>query len=471
MERNGKKQTVVVIGAGLTGLTTAYWLRRSGIDVHVIERQQRIGGQIQTHRHGDFVFESGPTTGSISTPEVAELMADLEVQSHGKCVLETAPDAAKRRLIWKGDRFHALPSGLVSAIKTPLFTPLDKLRILGEPWRKRGTNPDETIGELTMRRLGKSFLDYAVNPFISGVYAGDPNMLVTRYAAPKLYQLEANYGSFVRGAIKKSKQPKSEREKLATKKVFSARGGLSNIIEAEANFIGNENITLGAQEVRVGPTESGWETTYLDADNRLCTIFSQEVVTTCGAYELPQLLPFLSAEELSPITSLKYSPVMEVNVGANNTYGGDYCAFGALVPTLERRRILGILFPSACFTQRAPQSGALFAFFIGGIRHPEMLDLNDEEVEKLVTEEWHTMLGFPAQAAPDLIHISRHQRAIPQYEASTGARLEAVSSIERTHTGLTIGGNLRDGIGMGNRITQAANFAKQIIQRYHEAKL
>ena len=143
-------------------------------------------------------------------------MADLEVQSHGKCVLETAPDAAKRRLIWKGDRFHALPSGLMSALKTPLFTPLDKLRILGEPWRKRGTNPDETIGELTMRRLGKSFLDYAVNPFISGVYAGDPNMLVTRYAAPKLYQLEANYGSFVREA----NSPRAKGKNWQPKKSF-----------------------------------------------------------------------------------------------------------------------------------------------------------------------------------------------------------------------------------------------------------
>lgn len=124
---------IIVIGAGLTGLTTAYTLARKGRDVVVLEQMTVPGGQIQTHEEQGFVFESGPNTGTISNPEVAELMADLEQTSGGKCRLETAPDASKRRLIWKGDRFHDLPSGPVSGLTTPLFTFADKLRILGEP--------------------------------------------------------------------------------------------------------------------------------------------------------------------------------------------------------------------------------------------------------------------------------------------------------------------------------------------------
>ena len=128
------KTDIIVIGAGLTGLTTAYTLSRKGREVMVLERMDVAGGQIQTRTEGGFTFESGPNTGSISNPEVAELMEDLEETSGGKCRLETAPDASKRRLIWKGDRFHELPSGPVSAITTPLFTLSDKFRILGEPW-------------------------------------------------------------------------------------------------------------------------------------------------------------------------------------------------------------------------------------------------------------------------------------------------------------------------------------------------
>ena len=120
-EQKPDKIDVMVVGAGLTGLTTAFHLTKTGKTVHVVEQQQRVGGQIRTFREDDFVFESGPTTGSVSTPEVAELMSALAISSNGECQLETAPDSAKRRLIWKGNRFHDLPSGPLSAVTTPLF--------------------------------------------------------------------------------------------------------------------------------------------------------------------------------------------------------------------------------------------------------------------------------------------------------------------------------------------------------------
>ena len=457
-----EQATVTVVGAGLTGLTTAYWLSRKGISVRVVETRDRIGGQIQTQHKDQYIYETGPTTGAVSTPEVAELMADLAETSGGSCLLETAPDSSKRRLIWKGDRFHELPSGLVSAITTPLFRFSDKLRILGEPWRKRGDDPDESIASLATRRLGRSFVDYAVDPFISGVYAGNPDQLVTRYALPKLYALERDYGSFVRGAIAKMRQPKSDRDRLATKKVFSAREGLSNIPEAEARQIGMDHISLGVSKVTVNPCGDRWQTTYTDAAGNPCVVESRWVVTTCGAYNLPELLPFVTDERMEAISRLVYAPVMEVNVGMPDTFGGDYQAFGGLVPTVEHQQILGILFPSACFVKRAPEGGALFSFFLGGIKHPELLDKSDEEIRDLVIEGLHTMLKFPADARPDFIHISRHRRAIPQYGADSGPRFDAVASLEHQFPGLVIAGNLRDGIGMAHRITQGAKIANDI---------
>ena len=184
--KNYRLRDTIIIGAGLTGLTIAYYLTRKGCDVEVIEQQSRTGGQICTYHESGFTFESGPNTGIIAHPEVAELLEALSPI----CRLETAREASKQRLIWKGNRFHPLPSGLFNAITTPLFSTKDKLNILCEPFRSRGNNPDETIGELVQRRLGTSYLHYAVDPFISGVYAGDPMRLVTRHALPKLYQLE-----------------------------------------------------------------------------------------------------------------------------------------------------------------------------------------------------------------------------------------------------------------------------------------
>ena len=453
---------VIVIGAGLTGLTTAYWLKRKGLQVCVVEQRDEVGGQIKTYSEKGFTFESGPNTGTISVPEVAELMTDLEKTSNGTCRLETAPDASKRRLIWKGDRFRELPSGPISAITTPLFTLADKFRILGEPWRKKGTDPNESVGSLARRRLGKSFVDYAVDPFLSGVYAGNPDTLVTRYALPKLYNLEQNYGSFVRGAIKKAKEPKSDRDRLATKKVFSAVGGLSRITEAEAAFIGMENIVLGAKNVSIQPTEDGWQVTYLDKAGEQQTISGRKVVTTCGAYELPELLPFVEKERLNKITSLVYAPVVEVAVGVKDALNGDYRAFGGLVPTKEKKEVLGILFPAACFTQRAPKGGALFTYFIGGVKHAELVNKSDEELTALVEKYFHEMLKFPISSKPDLVRIFRHQHAIPQYELSSGERFAEVDRLQRDYPGLIIAGNLRDGIGMAHRIKQATDIAASL---------
>lgn len=317
-EQNLEKTEVLVVGAGLNGLTTAYQLSKSGKKVHVVEQRKRVGGQIQTFCEDGFVFESGPTIGSVSTPEVAELMSDLAISSDGKCLLETAPDSSKRRLIWKGDRFHDLPSGPLSAISTPLFRFSDKIRILGEPWRKKGTDPDESVGRLACRRLGKSFVDYAVDPFLSGVYAGNPDTLITRYALPKLYNLEQNYGSFIRGSIAKANEPKTDRDRLASKKVFSAVGGLSQIPKAEADAIGHEHISLGVKNVQVKPSNEGWLTTFVDNMGQSRQLLSHYVVTTCGAYCLPELLPFVGKEQMDAIASLHYAPVMEVAVGVRN---------------------------------------------------------------------------------------------------------------------------------------------------------
>lgn len=464
-EQNLEKTEVLVVGAGLTGLTTAYQLSKSGKKVHVVEQRKRVGGQIQTFCEDGFVFESGPTTGSVSTPEVAELMSDLAISSDGKCLLETAPDSSKRRLIWKGDRFHDLPSGPLSAISTPLFRFSDKIRILGEPWRKKGTDPDESVGRLACRRLGKSFVDYAVDPFLSGVYAGDPDTLITRYALPKLYNLEQNYGSFIRGSIAKANEPKTDRDRLATKKVFSAVGGLSQIPEAEADAIGHEHISLGVKNVQVKPSNEGWLTTFVDNMGQSRQLLSHYVVTTCGAYCLPELLPFVGKEQMDAIASLHYAPVMEVAVGVRNDWGGDYRAFGGLVPTCEHKKILGILFPSSCFQGRAPQGGVLFSYFMGGVKQPELLDLSDKEIEYYVLKYFHEMLKFPSKVEPDLIRIFRHKRAIPQYEVTSGARFAAVQHLQEQYPGLIVGGNLRDGIGMAHRITQAAKIAAEINQQ------
>ncbi len=452
-----KNIDIAIIGAGLTGLTTAFWLTRAGKKIQIIERQDRAGGQIRTFQENGFVYESGPNTGVVSYPEVAELFAALSPD----CTLETAREESKKRWIWKGNKFHALPSGLVSAVTTPLFTLYDKFRILGEPFRAKGTNPDESVAELAARRLGKSFVDYAVDPFLSGVYAGNPHTLVTRHALPKLYNLEQDYGSFIKGSIAKAKLPKSERDKLATKKVFSAVGGLERLAEALVKAIGKEQITLSASEVKIQPQDKQWLITYRTPEGEQ-SLIANKVVTTCGAYALPDLLPFIPKEDIGQISNLHYAPIIQASVGFHNTRGLQFGAFGGLVPSKEKKDVLGILFPSACFVGRSPEEGALFSFFIGGVRHADMLDWSDEKLKDMILKNIHSMLKFPADAQPDLIKIHRHQKAIPQYEKSSEARFKMIEELQIRYPGLILAGNIKGGIGMADRIRQATGIAKEL---------
>ena len=454
------KPEVVIIGAGLTGLTMALYLKKAGIDFKIIEKSAKTGGVIQTISEKGFVYETGPNTGVVSCPEMTELFEELA----GKCELEIADPSAKRRLIWKNQAWHALPSGLISAVRTPLFTWYDKFRILGEPFRKKGNNPNETLADLVKRRMGQSYLDYAIDPFISGIYAGDPTKLVTKYAMPKLYNLEQEYGSFIKGAMKKAKLPKTDRDKKATKEVFSAKGGLGRLIEALTVAVGTENILLSA-ETMVKPIANGFQL-QVTTPEHLFTLETSHLVTTCGGYALTGFLPFLNEEEVVPFNGLKYAAVTQVLLGFEKWKGMSLNAFGGLVPGKENKNILGVLFTSSFFKGRAPEGGALLSVFMGGTKRPDIAKMDNDEIEALLNKDLPRMMSNRS-LSPDMIRIHRYSKAIPQYTESSKERFEMIEQLQQKYPGLILAGNIRDGIGMADRVKQGRSIAEELISKTH----
>lgn len=479
------KKDIVIIGAGLTGLTTGFSLKNK--DIAILERADRTGGQIRSYKKDGFLYESGPNTGMVTSPEVVELLQRLHLEDK----IEYADEKCKHRLIWKDTQFETLPENLKQAITTPLFTTWDKLRILGEPFRKKGNNPHESVGALTARRLGQSYLNYAVNPFLSGIYAGDPMKLATKFALPKLYALEQNYGSFILGSIAKAFHKKTEEEKTVSKKIFSFKGGLSDLTEELTKQIGSENIILSAKNVSITPNlpkranetiatnvsvtantstkpneNYRWKVKYNSPDGEEI-IYAKTVITTSGAYTLPDLLPFIEKDDVNILNNLKYAPVVQVAVGFNNVENAKSAiknmnSFGGLIPSCENRNILGVLFPSSYFENRAPQKGATLSFFIGGINHKELIKLSDEELKTLIESDLVSMVKFPKGTEMDMIDIFRHEKAIPQYESNSEERLAMIEKIQNSYPGLIIGGNIRDGIGVAHRITQGVKIAKSL---------
>lgn len=449
------KYDAIIIGAGLTGLSTAFFLKRKGFNILVLEKNDRIGGAMCSHAEDGFVYEEGPNTGSMSNPELAELFELLDLEP------ENAKRSAEKRLILKNKKWYPLPGEAFSFFMTPLFSLSDKLKIPFEPFRKKGNNPDESIAEMASRRIGQSFVDYAVNPFISGIYAGDPEKLVTRYALPKLYNLEQQYGSFIGGAFKKSQEPKTERDKKASKKVFSAYGGFSTLINRLGEKIGYENIMCNALSIQVEKSQDRYYVNLLH-NGKSFRLESQQVISTVGSYSLPEIFPFIDPQDMDIITELRYAKIIQIAVGVERkAVSDDFISFGGLIPQKEDRRILGALLPSFCFEGRAPEEYTTFAIYMGGMRHPEYIDMPDKEIEKIIKEELDELFHIP-ESSICFMKIYRHPYAIPQYEKSSGKRFEIVEKIEQENPGLIIAGNLRNGIGIADRVKQAFTIAENI---------
>lgn len=447
---------ITIIGAGLTGLTTAYYLTKAGFKVVLIEKQNRSGGVINTKIQNGFTYETGPNTGIIGTPEIVSLFEDLsEIVT-----VEMADSGVNSRWIWKKGKWNTLPSSLLSAISTPLFSIKDKFRILGEPFRKTGKNKDETVAEMVKRRLGRTYLDYAVDPFVSGIYAGDPEILITRHALPKLYNLEHKYGSFITGALKKRFEPKSEPEKNVSRKVFSIQGGLINLINALEKEIGSDNILLNCSNVRVENKDDGYHTFFNNSIGELTELFSGKVISTVGGNEIFNLLPFVSESDLKSISNVEYAKVIQVIACYRDWKGVEINAFGGLVPSRENRKSLGILFTSSIFNNRAPKDGAILSVFLGGVKNKQIYENTDNEIKSVALKEIEETLGSSSE--PDLMEIFRYPFAIPQYYINTDDRLTAVERVQNMYPGLIIAGNLRDGIGMADRIKQGRNLADLI---------
>lgn len=459
---------IVIVGAGLTGLTMAYRLIKGGKKVVLIEKNPTIGGVIQTVKTVTHIYEKGPTTGVINNTALVELLDDLQNRERIKVLLPE--ETAKDRWIWKGKAWHSLPNSLWSAVSTPLFTFGDKLRILGEPFRAKGNDPLETVAAMVRRRMGKSFLEYAVDPFISGIYAGDPENLVTRFALPKLWALEQNYGSFVKGYIVKSKEPKTELEKRVSKSVFSIKGGLGQLIKALGNQVGKKNIYTSCSDLKVDKMNDvyvlNFTRTVNDKDTKSeylqqLTINASNVITTIDPQELINILRFVPRESLDELNELKYAPVVQGVVNLERWYGRDLNAFGALIPTKENKKALGILFPSSLFPERAPKNGVSLSIFMGGMKQPDFINLTDTEIKTiafdLIEETMHNL------QIPKNIQIFRYPRAIPQYDANTGQRIAAIEKLQADFPGLILAGNMRDGIGMGDRVKQAYAIANEIL--------
>jgi oxygen-dependent protoporphyrinogen oxidase len=448
---------VVVVGGGISGLAAAWWLEQTGLQVVLLEAAARAGGTIGTAREQGCLVEAGPNSALETSPLVVRLIEATGIAAQR---IDAAP-AARKRYVLHGGRLIALPLSLPALLATPLFSLGAKLALLREPFLRRGpAGPEESVAQFVRRRLGQEFLDCAVDPFVAGVYAGDPERLSLGAAFPRLHALEQRYGSLIRGQIlgRRERARATERSRQAAP-MFSFRDGMQTLPEALAARLGR--VRLACRAISLARDSDGGWIVSAQAPDSVAPLRARAVVLAVPAYEAVSLVRGFAPEAAEALARIVYAPVAVVaSAYAREALAHPLDGFGFLVPAKERRHILGCIFSSTLFESRAPAGTALLTSFVGGMRHPELVRETDEAIAALVRSELGALLG--ARGAPRWVKIRSRERAIPQYTLGHTARIDALERAEAAHDGLFFCANYRGGIAVSDCIKSGHAVAGRI---------
>ena len=454
----------LVIGAGISGLACAFRLAARGIHVEVIEAAARAGGVIESVSRDGILIERGPNSLLDTGPHISAMLDQLGIQGER---IDTPLQAAKRYVV-HGGKLVALPASPPALLRTPLFSPQAKLRLLREPFARRAANEtEETVAEFVLRRLGREFLDYAVEPFVAGIYAGDPAELSLPAAFPRLHALEQRYGSLIVGQIRGARERAKQQEKAKNRaRSFSFASGLQTLTDALASRIGRVHFNTRAAKLR--PGKEGITVT-VNRDGACGELQARVVVLAVPAWEAASLVSDFAPAAATALEAIPYAPVASVaSVYRRADIAHALDGFGFLAPRVEQRRILGTLFSSTMFGGRARQGEVLLTTFLGGRREPTLPNLPDTELTSIVNAELAALLG--ASSPPRSCAVSRWPRAIPQYTIGHLERIRAAAEAENALPGLFLCASYRNGVAVGDCIASACRTAQSIAQRVDYAR-
>ncbi|MBX7175025.1 MAG: protoporphyrinogen oxidase [Pyrinomonadaceae bacterium] len=432
---------VCIIGGGISGLTTGFLLKRKGLAVTLFEKSDNLGGNIQTITRDGYTIEQGPNS-LLKALRLIDLVRLLNIEDK----VIAADENANKRYILSDGKLEAMG---VKSFVNGYFSLKTILSLAREPFVRSKSPENESVAEFVTRRISSEFLDKAIDPFVSGVYAGDPNNLSMRSAFPKLYEMERDHGSLIAGTLLR----KVEKPDPNFPKTFSFKGGLKTLIDALANELGDSvKLSTGVEKienVRGGKFSVNGEE--FDA-----------VVISTPSYIAGELIKDRDENLTKLLSEVNYPQVAVVVFGVKSekikkTLDG----FGFLIPSKEKRPILGTLFHSAVFPERSPKGFQLLMTFVGGVRRGEELDnQTDEELKILVREQLGEILGLVDE--PDFVHIKRWKRAIPQYRVGYENVTEKIAEFEKQNAGIYFCSNFYRGISMSDCVKNAFATAEEI---------
>ncbi|KAA0018307.1 protoporphyrinogen oxidase [Salinicola corii] len=437
----------LIVGAGATGLATAWALAKRGQSVTVFESQAQVGGNLHTERDGEWQIEHGPNT-VIMKPPLYALLDELDLLDEA----QPANAIANKRYVVMDGEPVALPMKPIDALTSPLIGWRGWARLVREPFVPRSNAPEETLAVFVERRLGPRILARMIDPFVSGVYAGDPGKLSVQAAMPRLAAMEQEHRSLIIGGIKRLRQARRYPAGVPTEwrgKLVSFPRGLQYLVDRLAERIAAQPAAVIHTHCSVHIVRHE-EEHWVVEDSQGREWRARSLVLAVPAPVAARLLRPLDEALAEPLASIVYPPVNAIALGfREQDIEHPLDGFGVLIPRGERRRTLGALFSSTLFPSRAPAGHKLLNVFIGGRQDPAAAADGDDDTQVArVLDELRDLLGIRGE--PVWQKVTRWPQAIPQYEIGHLARIEALDAALQGHPGLYLAGNWRGGIAVGD---------------------
>lgn len=432
---------VVVVGAGISGLVAAHRLRKSGLDVTLLEAGDRSGGLVRTARRGGYQIEGGPDGVLSNAPATSALIGELGLEND----VVPASKMARHRYLVSGGRLVSLPYTPTEALTTPLLPVGTKMRALMEVFAGGAPDAEESVAGWTRRRLGAGLLP-VIDAVVTGVHAGDPERLSVDHAFPQIRALERRHNSVLLGALAAMRRGKGN----LLAHLVSFRDGMETLVRALAARTGPRT---GVRVERVVPAGKGFSVE--TGDGRLD---ADAVVVAAGARGLRGLLPDGAPEMVPP-----EAPVTIVGLGYPcGRVAHPLDGYGFLAPETEGRFCLGCLFPSTVFSGRAPDGHVLLRAFVGGVRHPERAALPDDRLIGAVRRDLNCFLGLKGE--PAFVETIRNPWGISQLNVGHGEFLAPLNALEARHPGLFFCGLGIRAIAVNALVADAERVAGRVAQ-------
>ncbi|QZE15693.1 protoporphyrinogen oxidase [Halosquirtibacter laminarini] len=450
---------IVILGAGISGMSTAAFLQSKGKKPLILEKRDKVGGVLSSKEIDGYTFDFAAN----STVEKYESFFKLIQWAGIEKDLLIANRNASKKYLYRDHQIHAL-DGPLSYIFTKLLSFRTKLRVLKEPFiAARQSGEDESMADFVKRRFGQEFLDYTLNPLVAGVYAGDPKDLSMQAAYPNMAEMETKHGSVIMGSyhtLKENKKAYKKGKYRPSRNIMSFKRGLNQIPRGIAKKI-SPQLFLKSEVLEIIPIDGKYQIKYMK-EGKEFSLIAEKIISTLPAYVLSSLMKDIDKNLSTELSKIYYPPVGTLNLGFHKEQiGKDLDSFGFLVPEKGNLNFLGALWSSTIFDNRAPKDHASFTLYLGGSRNREILQSDLKKWVSIATKQFSEIMEIEGE--PKTKCFKLYEKAIPQYNLGYMNFKKYLDRFHETNNNFIISGNFIGGNSISDCINNAEINANKMI--------